>query len=49
MGREHQGTRMCARREEADEVMGQKMKAFVALMLNELENTIELLRLWKSL
>lgn len=49
MGREHQGTRMCASREEGDEVMGQKMKAFVALMLNELENTIELLRLWKSL
>lgn len=29
--------------------MEQKMKASVALMLNELENTIELLRLWKSL
>lgn len=40
---------MCARGEEGGEAMGQKMKAFVALMLNELENTIELLRLWKSL
>lgn len=34
---------------EGDEVTEQKMKAFVALMLNELENTIEVLRLWKSL
>lgn len=29
--------------------MEEKMKAFVVLMLNELENAIELLRLWKSL
>lgn len=49
MSRKRQRTWTCARREEGDEVMEQKMKASVALMLNELENTIELLRLWKSL
>lgn len=37
------------REEEGGGVMEEKMKAFVALMLNELENAIELLRLWKSL
>lgn len=41
--------RTSAQREEGDEVMEEKMKAFVVLMLNELENAIELLRLWKSL
>ena len=39
---------VCVKRGGSEE-MEQKMKAFVALMLNELENTIELLRLWKSL
>lgn len=39
---------VCEKR-RGGEAMEQKMKAFVALMLNELENTIELLRLWKSL
>lgn len=40
---------MCGEREERDELEGGEDESFVVLMLNELENTIELLWLWKSL